>query len=125
MGLETTLLELEEAFWRAAGDRERYEQGLAADALHVFPGFGIVDWESALAGVAEAEPWTEFAIKEPQVVPLGESAAAIVYEARAIRAAGTPYEAAVASLYRRENGSWHLVLHQQTPLQAGDRGAAT
>ncbi len=120
MDTETTLLRLEETFWRASGDREGYEANLATDAVHVFPGWGITDRDSVLAAVAEAEPWETFTIDDPQVVPLGDAAAAVVYEARARRTGQAPYVAAMTSVYRRQDGRWQLVLHQQTPLEAPD-----
>lgn len=115
------LLPLEVAFWRAAGDRERYAAGLAAGAVHVFPGWGITELDAVLDGVEAAEPWETFAIEEPRLVPLGEEAAALVYRARATRAGEPPYIAAITSVYRREAGAWRLALHQQTPL-AGPSG---
>lgn len=118
MDTERSLLELEEAFWRAAGDRERYEEHLATDAVHVFPGWGVAARGPVLDAVDASAPWETFAIEEPEVVALGEHAAALVYSAHARRAGQEPYAAAVTSVYRRANGAWQLVLHQQTPLPA-------
>ena len=115
MAVAQTLLALEEAFWRAAGSRERYEENLAADAVHVFPGWGVTERERAVSSAAEAAPWDEFEIEDPQLVELSEDVAALVYTARAVRGE-SPYVAAMTSVYRREAGSWQLVLHQQTPL---------
>ena len=115
MSLAETLLALEESFWRASGSRERYEENLAADAVHVFPGWGITERERAVSAAAEAAPWDEFHIDDPQLVELSDGVAALVYTARAVRG-GNPYVAAMTSVYRREDGGWRLVLHQQTPL---------
>jgi ketosteroid isomerase-like protein len=109
------LVALEELFWRAAGDRDAYASHLAGDALHVFPGWGVAERGAVLDGVAAAAPWTSFSIDEPRLVPLGDDAAALVYTARA-RRAGDEYRAAVTSVYRRHDGGWRLVVHQQTPL---------
>jgi hypothetical protein len=110
------LLRLEEAFWRAAGNRERYEANLAPDAVHVFPGWGVTDLETVLASVAEVDPWETFAIDEPHLVALADDVAALVYTARAKRAGQEPYIAAMTSVYRCAAGRWQLVVHQQTPV---------
>jgi ketosteroid isomerase-like protein len=116
MAREPSLLDLEEAFWRAAGDRARYEERLAADAVHVFPGWGVTEREAALDAVAQAEPWEKFTIDQGRVVLLGEGAAALVYRVTAQRTGAAPYEAAITSVYRRTADGWELVVHQQTPL---------
>jgi hypothetical protein len=118
--ITSTLVELEEAFWRAAGDRESYAAHLAADAVHVFPGWGITDREPVLESVEEAEPWETFTIEGLHVVALGNDAAALVYTARARRAGKPPYVAAMTSVYRRSGGGWELAVHQQTPLPSTD-----
>lgn len=118
MDLQPALLEQERAFWRAAGDAAAYESALAPDAVHVFPGMGVVGRPDVLAGVAGAEPWESFEIEDPSVVELGDGAAALVYTARAKRANAGTYTAAISSAYRRNADGWELVLHQQTPLEA-------
>lgn len=110
------LIKIEEGFWRAAGDRDRYERHLAAGAIHIFPGWGIADRDAVLEGVAEADPWLRFEIADPQVISLCDGGAALVYEALAERAGESPYRAAITSVYRRRGGMWELTLHQQTPL---------
>ena len=111
-----TLLALEETFWQASGDRDLYESNLAADAVHVFPGWGVADGERVLEAVAAAEPWERFELEEPRVVELGGDAAALVYTARAKRAGQDEYVAAMTTVYRRDGDDWKLVIHQQTPL---------
>ena len=116
MAREPSLLDLEEAFWRAAGDRARYGQRLAGDAVHVFPGLGVTERDAVLDAVAQAEPWETFTIDQSRVVLLGADAAALVYRVTAQRADAAPYEAAITSVYRRTADSWELVVHQQTQL---------
>jgi|SRR3954451_6516733 hypothetical protein len=116
MSLKETLTALEQRFWNAAGNATRYEEHLAADAVHVLPGMGIVDRRTVLAEVARAQPWSRFSISEPEVVDLGHDAAALVYRCHAARPGGRDYHAAVASVYRREGDDWLLAVHQQTPL---------
>jgi hypothetical protein len=109
------LLALEEAFWRASGDRDAYEAHLAPDAVHVFPGWGVADREPVLEAVTAAARWDSFRIEEPRVIELTPDAAAIVYTAHAVRG-GETYDAAITSVYRRRGEGWKLTLHQQTPL---------
>jgi ketosteroid isomerase-like protein len=110
------LLALEEGFWRAAGDSAAYEAHLASDAEHVFPGWGVTPRQAVLEAVAEVEPWERFDMGDPAYVELGDSAAALVYTARAKRAGDDEYVAAMTSVYRRTGDGWELVIHQQTPL---------
>ena len=116
MGVDQELLNIEAGFWLAAGDRDRYAERLAADAVHVFPGFGVVSRDDVLAGVAGADAWSSFAIEDPAVLVLSHDSAAIVYRAHAQREDQPSYDAAITSLYRRRDGTWELVVHQQTPL---------
>ncbi len=110
------LVELEQRFWRAAGGRPAYEQHLAADALHVLPGMGVVSRDDALAGVEAASPWESWTIDDPHVVKLADDASALVYTTRARRASAPAYRAAVTSVYRHTDAGWELVVHAQTPL---------
>jgi predicted GH43/DUF377 family glycosyl hydrolase len=111
------LLVLEEGFWRAAGDRDAYAAHLGGDAVHVFPGWGATtDNERVLQAVETVEPWETFSIDDPRLVEVGEGAAALVYTAHARRAGQDEYVAAMTSVYRRADGGWELVIHQQTPI---------
>ena len=47
---------------------QRYGEHLAADAIHVFPGLGLLDRESILDGVEHAEPWRVFRIEDPRFI---------------------------------------------------------
>ena len=117
MSLRDELLGLEEGFWRAAGSREAYTAHLADDAVHLFPGWGLTtDNERVLEAVDGVSPWETFSIDDVTVVELGAGAAALVYTARARREGEEEYVAAMTSVYRRDDGGWKLVIHQQTPL---------
>ena len=121
MDVRSTLVALEEGFWRAAGNSDAYAANVAGDAVHVFPGWGIVaDLDRVLASVDSVEPWETFTIDDLQVVQLGTDAAALVYTTRAKRAGQDPYVAALTSVYRRTDDGWELALHQQTPLPTDD-----
>lgn len=117
MATSEELIGMEEVFWRAAGgDRDLYEANLAPDAVHVFPGWGVSDRERVLKAVEGEEPWASHTIEDPQVVSLGADAAALVYTTRANRPGKPAYVAAITTVYRRQDGHWQRVLHQQTPL---------
>jgi hypothetical protein len=117
LSMREELLALEEAFWRAAGHRDAYAAHLAADAVHVFPGWGVTaDNERVLQAVETVDPWETFSIEDVRVVELGEHVSALVYTARARRAGQDEYVAAMTSVYRRAGEGWQLVIHQQTPL---------
>jgi hypothetical protein len=118
------LLELERHFWASAGNPDLYAEHLAPDAIHVFPGLGILDRRNTLDGVAAAEPWQRYALEEPLLVLLDAANAALVYRATAKRAGDAEYSAAITSVYRRADSGWRLVLHQQTPLEPGSAGSA-
>jgi hypothetical protein len=116
MSTRDELIALEEGFWRAAGSRDAYAAHLADDAVHVFPGWGATsDNERVLQAVASVEPWETFSIDDPQIVELGADAVALVYTAHARREGQDEYVAAMTSVYRRADGGWKLVIHQQTP----------
>ena len=53
------LLQLEEGFWRAAGDRSAYAAHLADDAVHVFPGWGVSELDRVLAAVETVDRQSE------------------------------------------------------------------
>ena len=84
----------------------------------VFPApFGVMS-KDAVVAAAEASPrWITVEMRDVHVVHLTESASAIVYRADATDATGAAYSAFISSVYtRREDGSWTLTLHQQTPI---------
>ena len=114
---------IEELFWRSASDPDAYAAHLAPDAVHVFPGWGAVDRETVLRGVADARPWATFEILEPTVIQVSATSAAIVYMALARRDGKDPYQVAISSVYRFRAGRWELVLHQQTLVPTQESGA--
>jgi ketosteroid isomerase-like protein len=120
MSERTELIDLEEGFWRSAGNRDSYAANLADDALHVFPGWGLTaENERILEAVESVDPWEAFRIDDLRVVDLGDEAAALVYTAHAHRAGQDEYVAAMTSVYRHDADGWKLVIHQQTPLSIG------
>jgi hypothetical protein len=115
--------DIEELFWRSAGDPDAYALHLAPDAVHVFPGWGAVDRETVLMGVADARPWVAFEIVEARIIQVSDTSAAIVYRACARRDGEEPYQAAISSVYRLRARNWELVLHQQTLMPTDESGS--
>jgi hypothetical protein len=108
------LLRLEYGFWQAAGHGGFYREHFSDDGVCVF-GFGVLDKESTIAAIEQAEPWEEVELGDVRLIPLGADARALAYSARARRAAGDWYEARISSVYVRRPQGWVLALHQQTP----------
>jgi hypothetical protein len=77
--------------------------------------FGVLDREAAIEAMAAAPPWERFEITDPQAVPLGRDAGALVYRVVAHRAGEEPYAAVISSTFVREDGAWRLAFHQQSP----------
>lgn len=109
-------IDIERAFWRSSGDEEFYRTHVAEEGLFVLS-MGVMTKEAVVAAMAEAEPWESFQIGDPAWVPIGEDVVGLVYEASARRGPDDDeYRANILSVYRRQEGDWQLILHQQTPL---------
>ena len=109
------LLEIESGFWRTAGDGSFYDEHMADDGFCVF-GIGIMDKEATQAGASASDPWDSFEPLDARVLRLGDDVAVLSYRADAKRG-GDAYAAFVTSVYRRLEGRWQLVVHQQTERQ--------
>lgn len=119
--LTAELLEMEHRFWAAATDPDFYREHVADDAVMVFPyGVGAMDKDMVIYAVtASTEEWASHELEEVRVVPIGDDAAVITYQASADGAADRRFEAFVSSIYVRREGRWMLVFHQQTLASAG------
>lgn len=118
------LVALEEEGWRALAspDPVGWWAGRLDDgARMVFPGF-VATREQALQAMADALPWSWFRLDDVQVLPLGDDAAVVVYDAAAQREGQPEYRALMSSTWVRRAGEWRLALHQQTPVPAGSAG---
>lgn len=111
------LLELEEGFWKAAGDGNYYREHMAAEGLCVLP-VGVLDRDETATAIEESEPWADVKLQEMRTLDLGDDEAALCYRAEAFRDDGSPnYTALISSVYIRLGGEWKLFLHQQTPIE--------
>jgi hypothetical protein len=74
----------------------------------------VIDDRDAALSSMQGPPWSSFELTDERVLPLTGASAVVVYRASAVRD-GTGYTALCNSTYVREDGSWRLALHQQTP----------
>lgn len=114
------LLEIEhqalEALSSSAGAATAfYEEGLARDVLMLFPGGMVIEDRADVISSMGGPAWDGFEISDERVVELGDEVAVVVYRATANRGE-TEYTALFNSTYIREDGTWKLALHQQTPV---------
>lgn len=110
-------IDIERAFWRSSGDQEFYRTHVADEGLFVLS-MGVMGKEEVVAAMAGADPWESFEIGDPSWVPIADDVVGLVYEASARRGPDDDgYRAHILSVYRRQEGKWQLILHQQTPLE--------
>lgn len=112
---ETKLLELEREFWQ--GDAGFYREHLADDSLMVFAmPIGVLTKDEAIHSINHGPRWNEVTFSEVRWLPLSDTIAAIIYRASALRLGGaTAHTTFASSVYTRQDGSWKLAFHQQTP----------
>lgn len=98
-----------------------FEAVLARDARLVFPWpTGVLDRAATLAALRDAPRWREVEFAARHAIALGADAALLVYAVRACHDGDSDaYTASCTSAYRRVGDAWQLVLHQQTPDDAG------
>jgi hypothetical protein len=65
----------------------------------------------------ESSAWDEFSITGPRLLEVGRDGAVLTYQFTGRRGDDQPYVALMTSAYSRSDGTWKLVLHQQTPVQ--------
>jgi uncharacterized protein DUF4440 len=81
-----------------------YETHLTEDAVMAFP-FGIMQREEALNAMTTAEPWSQYDMKDPTVLPLGPNSGVVVYRVTARREGQEPFPAILSSNLRAPRGS--------------------
>jgi Domain of unknown function (DUF4440) len=110
-GLAEELLVVEHQL--ARGDGTTYQRHLDEAALVVIPG-ETLDKPATVEAMDASPGWDEVAIGEESVRELGAGAALLTYLFRGRRGTAR-YEATLSSAYVRNDGSWKLAFHQQTP----------
>lgn len=115
MGTKESLLELEHQLWNA--DEEFYRRTLLDDAVMVFPEpTGILERSDILEWLGGGDRWSRIDFSDERLVEIDEDIVQVVYRAVAERSEdGSEYSALITTTYVRENRSWRLVSHQQTP----------
>lgn len=100
----------------ALGRGDVYARVLHDDAVVVVPG-AVLTTSQCVAAMDESPGWDAVDLGAPRLVESG-STATVVYEFTGARA-GSTYRATLASTYTRAlDGSWRLLLHQQTPQES-------
>ncbi|WP_431233440.1 nuclear transport factor 2 family protein [Mycolicibacterium psychrotolerans] len=112
------LLAIERAGWQAlcesTGDRF-YGDLMTDDALMVLANGSVMDRSAVTSALGQAPPWKSFELSDERVISAGADAAALVYIGTAHRdGADEPFVGAMSSMYHRVDGTWRLVLYQQT-----------
>jgi hypothetical protein len=111
------LEELEREGWRALSGPDGaafYRDVMADDGVMVFPGV-VMDKPATLEIMASVAPWVTFDLMDVRVIRVSPDCGMIVYRAEAQRTGEATYRAEMTSVYARRDGSWRLVLHQQSP----------
>ena len=108
---------LEERFWlEGGGDPDFWRRHFAEDGLVALP-FGVMDKAQTVAAMQQARPWARVAMDEIRVLAVGETSVLVTYTATAGREGDADdYRVVIGSLYARQDGSWRLLFHQQSPV---------
>lgn len=113
------LLALEHRGWDSLCDgtgADFYGALMTADAVMVLAHGFVLDRDQVRASLADAPPWSSYAIEDPRLVPVGQGAAALVYRARAVREDEPPFVAWMTSVYDVTGPTPRLSVYQQTPI---------
>ena len=89
-----TLVELEEAGWKALSDgtgAQFYDAFLADEAMMALP-FGILERDVCVEAIAAAPAWATYELSDMRVVVLSDESAMVVYTAQAQREASRSIE---------------------------------
>ncbi len=112
------LLEVEKAGWdslcEGTGD-EFYGDIMTEEGLMVLANGMIMDRSTVAKALAEAPPWDEYSIDDPELITLGDATHALVYTGTARRDGEDDFVGIMTSVYVRHHDTWQLALYQQTP----------
>ena len=116
METKESLLELERERWNA--DEEFYRRTLSDNAVMVFPEpTGTLDRSDVLKSLGGGDRWRSLDFSDERLIEIGSDGVQLVYRAVAERSEdGTGYSALITTTYVRDDGSWMLLSHQQTPV---------
>lgn len=121
MSIKKELIELEKQFWNAPPDGSVYENHMSSEGRVLMPSpAGSMDREQTIEAVEGSDAWSSYEFRDLKCHELNTDAATLTYRASATRSEPSQsFELLISSTYRKENGAWKLVTHQQTPLTAG------
>ncbi len=91
-----------------------YEAVMTQDAVMIVPG-AVLSRDQVRPSLEAVEPWDRYQISDARTVPLGDSAAVLVYTAEADRGE-VHYAALMSTTYVRQQDRWTVACHQHTPL---------
>ncbi len=119
MGLQE-LMELEHQGWQALCNgtgADFYGRLMTDDGVMVLAHGEVFSRQDVVESLNEAPPWRSYTIDEERLIPLGDSAAVLVYRGTAYRDDPAPaFVALMASVYVRQGDGWALASYQQTPI---------
>ncbi|MGN6574383.1 MAG: nuclear transport factor 2 family protein [Nocardioides sp.] len=116
--LRDTLESLERAGWDAlcsGTGTDFYGELMTTDSAMVLANGAVLTRPEVVASLRDAPAWDGYELSEVRLVTTGRDGAALVYRARAHRAAEPDFVAAMSSVYVRVDGRWRLALYTQTP----------
>lgn len=111
------LVDLERQGWESLCEGtggDFYGDLMTEDGVMILVNGVIMGRDAVVASLSDAPTWDSYEIRDPQVIPLGEDASALVYRAVATRGGGLPFEALMSSSYVLIDGRPRLALYQQT-----------
>lgn len=103
---------LEERFWLEGSTV--YDTLLDPECLMAFPGMGVMRAADVLDSLKSASRWASVAMTDRTIGRPGDAVLVLGYKAAGRRDGAEPYTAFCTSTYRRDEGTWKLVQHQQT-----------
>jgi hypothetical protein len=114
------LLDVEHRGWQSLCDGTGaafYGDVMTDDGVMVLAHGQVLSRQEVIDTLSEAPPWQTYEIDEERLIPVGESAAVLVYRGRASRAGQqAAFTALMSSVYVRRETGWALAVYQQTPV---------
>lgn len=114
------LFALEHRGWDSLRDStggDFYGDLMTAEAVMILVNGMVLDRAMIAASLNDSPPWDSYTLSDPQLVPVGAGAAALVYRASASREGQqAPFVALMTSTYCLDGGQPRLALYQQTAI---------
>ncbi len=114
------LMELEHQGWQSlcnSTGADFYGRLMTDNSVMVLAHGQVFSRQDVVESLNEAPPWRSYDIDEERLIPLGDSAAVLVYRGTAYRDGTAPaFVALMASVYVRQGNGWALASYQQTPI---------